>query len=83
MAKINIERAYIEPYDEDDWSILFHVKQGNDKGQIDHIFVGKVDMDRLVPWTYMEDQENGDLWITYSKGREVHWNHIIGDILHD
>lgn len=78
MAKINVERAYIEPYDEDDWSILFHVKQGND-----HIFAGKVDMDRLVDWTYIEEESNGDLRIIYSRNREVQWDHIIGEIIND
>ena len=71
MAKINIERAYIEPYDEDDWSILFHVKQGDD-----HTFVGKVELDRDIPWIHLQTDQNGDLRINNSAGREdTKWDH--------
>jgi hypothetical protein len=79
MAKIHIERAYIEPFDgeEEDFSILIHVKRDND-----HIFAGKVDLDRQIPWIYLDFSKNGDLEINNSAGMEDNkWDHITKYIL--
>ena len=77
MAKIYHDRAYIEPYDENDMEILFHVKQGND-----HIYAGKVELTRMIPYTYME-YEGDDLIVITSGGREPEIDHILGEILND
>jgi len=79
MAKIHIERAYIEPFDEEEpyFDILIHVKQGND-----HIFAAKVDLDRQIPWMHLSNAKNGDLMINNSAGMENDkWDHITKHIL--
>ena len=79
MAKIITERAYIEPTgkNDDSFEILVHIKS-----ESDHIFVGKVYLDREIPWIHLEDVENGDLMINNSTGMEgKKWNHIIHEIL--
>jgi len=82
MALIHIERAYIEPLeqeDEDNFTILIHVKQGND-----HIFAGKVDLDKPMKWLYTINAENGDLIINNSAGMEASkWNHLTKEIIGD
>lgn len=83
LAKIYIERAYIEPFDGEEPNILFHVKQIDDNGYITETYAGKVELDRFIPYTYMEDHENGDLEVITSGGRKPEINHIIGDILYD
>ena len=79
MALIHIERAYIEPFeqeDEDNFTILIHVKQGND-----HIFAGKVDLDKPMKWLYTINSKNGDLIINNSAGMEANkWDHITLEI---
>jgi len=78
MAKIYIERAYIEDFEEDDgYQILLHVKEGND-----HIFVGEVEMTRNISWIHMETNSDGDLLINNSKSMESNkWDHITREIL--
>jgi len=80
MAKIYIERAYIEPYDEEEnCQILFHVKQGNE-----HVFAGKVDIDAPLPWIHLDTAENGDLLINNSAGMEENkWDHITREIVRE
>lgn len=78
MAKIQIERSYIEPYDQDEsHQILIHVKQGND-----HTFAAKVELDRDIPWIHLDTAENGDLLINNSAGMEDNkWDHITREII--
>jgi len=78
MAKIHIERAYIEPSEkEQDFAILIHIKDGND-----HIFAGKVDLDHPIKWIYTENAKNGDLMINNSAGMEANkWDHITQEII--
>ena len=78
MAKIYIERAYIESStEEDNNQILFHVKQGNE-----HVFAGKVELDRNIPWIHLVTADNGDLLINNSAGMEDNkWNHITKEII--
>ena len=78
MAKIYIERAYIEDYDESEsYQILFHVKHGNE-----HTFAGKVELDRDIPWIHLQTAENGDLMINNSAGMEDNkWDHITREIV--
>jgi len=87
MAKIYIERAYIESYDKSDaenshahsHQILFHVKHGED-----HVFAGKVELDRDIPWIHLQTAENGDLLINNSAGMEDNkWDHITKEIVGD
>ncbi len=80
MAKIITERAYIEPMDEDDedsFAILIHIKDENN-----HIYAGKIELDRNIPWIYLDNLENGDLEINNSAGMENNkWDHITHYIL--
>jgi hypothetical protein len=79
MAKIYIERAYIEPFDEETEShqILIHVKQGND-----HHFAGKVELTHNIPWLYTNTAENGDLEINNSAGMEANkWDYLTKEII--
>ena len=79
MAKIHIERAYIEAHDEkeDNFSILIHIKS-----DIDHIYAGKVDLDQQIAWIYMKTAEDGDLLINNSAGMEgKKWDHITKEII--
>lgn len=86
MAKVYIERAYIEDYEEESEShmIVFHVKQTDAEGNVDHIFAGKVELDSNVPWIHLDTAENGDLLINNSAGMEDNkWNHITREIIGD
>ena len=82
MAKIITERAYIEPFGEDEqenFAILIHIKQGDD-----HIYAGKVELDRNIPWIHLENSKNGDLELNNSAGMENNkWDHITEYILGD
>ncbi len=74
MAKILIERAYIEAHDEeqDNFSILLHIKSG-----VEHIFVAKIELSSPKPWILLETNKNGDLILNNSAGMEKHkWDHI-------
>lgn len=85
MAKIQIERAYIEPFGEEDpdnFSILIHIKDTDKDGNIDHIYAGKVELDRQVAWIHLDTAKNGDLEINNSAGMEGNkWDHITKEIL--
>ena len=85
MAKIQIERAYIEPFgeeEEDNFSILIHIKQTDADGKIDHIFAGKVDIDQPIKWLYTESNKDGDLMINNSQSMEAtKWNHLTKEII--
>jgi hypothetical protein len=79
MAKIHIERAYIEPENEehDQFAMLIHIKSG-----IDHIFAGKVDLDAPIKWLHVENAENGDLMINNSAGMEAKkWDYLTQEII--
>ena len=80
MAKIITERAYIEPFGENEqenFAILIHIKCDDD-----HIYAGKVELDRNIPWIHLENTENGDLHIKNSAGMENDkWDHITEYIL--
>ena len=79
MAKIITERAYIEPFgeDEEDFAILIHIKEGNT-----HTYVGKVELDRNIPWIYLENTPDGHLEINNSAGMENNkWDYITEFIL--
>jgi len=79
MAKIHIERAYIEPFDEETEShqILIHVKQGND-----HHFAGKVELTHNIQWLHTYTAENGDLVINNSAGMEANkWDYLTREII--
>lgn len=80
MAKIHIERSYIESYDDDDsHKILVHIKESNN-----HTLVGKVELDRDVSWIHLKTADNGDLLINNSAGMEDNkWNHITREIVGD
>jgi hypothetical protein len=80
MAKVYIERAYIEPYDEEDsHQILIHVKEGNN-----HVLAGKVELTKNVSWIYTNTAENGDLEINNSAGMEdSKWDYLIKEIIGD
>ena len=79
MAKIHIERAYIEPFDEEEpnFDILIHVKHENS-----HTFASKVELDRQIPWMHLANAKNGDLMINNSAGLEENkWEHVTNHIL--
>ena len=81
MAKIHIERAYIEPEneEEDNFSILIHIKR-----DVEHIYVGKVDLDQPIKWLHVENAENGDLMINNSAGMEAKkWDYLTQEIMGD
>jgi hypothetical protein len=79
MAKVHIERAYIEAHDEkeDNFSILIHIKE-----DLDHIYAGKVELNQPKAWIHLQNAENGDLLISNSAGMEgSKWDHITRDII--
>lgn len=82
MAKIYIDRAYIEPYDEEDMDILIHIKQVDQNENIDHIYAGKVELTHNIAWIHMDTADNGDLVINNSAGMEGNkWDHITREII--
>lgn len=78
MAKVYIERAYIEDCEPvDSHRILIHIKENNN-----HIFVGEVNLSRQIPWIHLDTDKNGDLMINNSAGMENNkWDHITKDII--
>jgi len=79
MAKIHIERAYIEPENEehDQFAMLIHIKSG-----LDHIFAGKIDLDAPIKWLHVETAKNGDLMINNSAGMEAKkWDYLTQEII--
>jgi hypothetical protein len=81
MAKIHIERAYIEPENEeqDNFAILIHIKR-----DVEHIYAGKVELDRPIKWLHVENAENGDLLINNSAGMEANkWDYLTKEIIGD
>ena len=84
MAKIYIERAYIEPFgeEEENFSILIHIKQTDADGKIEHIYAGKVELDAPIKWLYTENNKDGDLMINNSQSMEAtKWNHLTQEII--
>jgi hypothetical protein len=74
MAKINIERAYIEPHsdDEDNWSIEISC---ND------ILVAKSPV-KPAKWLYTISNDDGDLVINNSAGMEGNkWDYLTREII--
>jgi len=81
MAKIHIERAYIEPENEEDnnLAILLHIKR-----DVEHIYVGKVELDAPIKWLHVETAENGDLMVNNSAGMEAKkWDYLTKEIIGD
>ena len=82
MAKIYIDRAYIEPFGEDEQEsheILIHIKEGNN-----HIYAGKVELTHNIAWLHTYTAENGDLQINNSAGMEANkWDHITHEIIRE
>jgi hypothetical protein len=79
MAKIHIERAYIEPFEKEEElkQILIHIKQDNK-----HIYAGKVELTHDIAWIHLSTAKNGDLAINNSAGMESNkWEHILKEIL--
>ena len=79
MAKIHIERAYIEPENEEDnnLAILLHIKR-----DVEHIYVGKVELDAPIKWLHVETAENGDLMVNNSAGMEAKkWDYLTEEII--
>ena len=79
MAKIHIERAYIEPEneEEDNFSILIHIKR-----DVEHIYAGKVEVDAPIKWLHVETAENGDLMINNSATMEANkWDYLTQEII--
>lgn len=85
MAKVYIERAYIEDCPpEDSNKIMFHVKQLDANGNPDHILVGEMELATALPWILMGTASNGDLLINNSAGMENNkWNHITKEIVRE
>jgi hypothetical protein len=76
MAKVWIERAYIEPHDEnvDNFSIEISTTDG--------ILLGKVNLDNPKEWLYTMTNEDGDLVINNSAGMEAKkWDHLTKEII--
>jgi len=79
MAKIHIERAYIESENEEDnnLAILLHIKR-----DVEHIYVGKVELDAPIKWLHVETAENGDLMVNNSAGMEAKkWDYLTEEII--
>jgi hypothetical protein len=79
MAKVYIERAYIEAHDDnhDNFSIEVLVKSDG----TEHL-VGKVDLYTPKPWIYLDTNGDGDLIINNSQGMEhIKWDHITYEII--
>jgi hypothetical protein len=78
MAKVWIERAYIEPHDEnvDNFSIEISTNDG--------ILLGKVNLDNPKEWLYTMTNEDGDLVINNSAGMEAKkWDHLTREIIEE
>jgi hypothetical protein len=81
MAKIHIERAYIESENEEEnnFAILIHIKS-----DVEHIYAGKVDIDAPLKWLHVETAKNGDLLINNSAGMEANkWDYLTKEIMGD
>ena len=79
MAKIHIERAYIESENEEDnnLAILLHIKR-----DVEHIYVGKVELDAPIKWLHVKTAENGDLMVNNSAGMEAKkWDYLTEEII--
>ena len=79
MAKVKIERAYIEAHDEkeDNFSITIEIKQNKE-----YILVGKISLSSPKSWLYTMNNEDGDLVINNSAGMEAkRWDYITKEIL--
>jgi len=79
MAKIHIERAYIESENEEDnnLAILLHIKR-----DVEHIYVGKVELDAPIKWLHVENAKNGDLMVNNSAGMEAKkWDYLTEEII--
>jgi hypothetical protein len=75
MAKISIERAYIEPHDENEDNFSIEISYNG-------VLVGKVPLDQPKSWLYTLTNEDGDLVINNSAGIEANkWDHITKEII--
>ena len=78
MAKIWMERCYIDISDEDTdtYSVEIHIKEGKSE-----ILAGRVNMGPR-PWVYIDYNEDGDLILNHSPGMDGNkWDHITREIL--
>jgi hypothetical protein len=79
MAKIKIERAYIEAdeKEQDKFSIMIEIKRDRE-----YILVGTVSLNNPKSWLYTMNNEDGDLVINNSAGMEAKkWDYITKEIL--
>lgn len=74
MAKVYIERAYIEAHDEDIDNHVIEITTGD-------ILIGKVYCPPK-PWLYTFTNDDGDLVINNSAGMEANkWDYLTNEIL--
>jgi len=74
MAKISIERAYIEAHDDDEDNFSIEISCNN-------ILVAKSPLSP-AKWLYTFTNEDGDLVINHSAGMEGNkWDHITKEII--
>jgi hypothetical protein len=79
MAKIKIERAYIEAdeKEQDKFSIMIEIKRDRE-----YILVGTVPLNNPKSWLFTMNNEDGDLVINNSAGMEAKkWDYITKEIL--
>jgi hypothetical protein len=75
MAKIYLERAYIEAQEPDMDNFVIEITYQD-------VLVGKVDLDNPKPWLYTISNDDGDLVINNSAGMEGNkWDHITKEII--
>jgi hypothetical protein len=78
MAQVWIDRAYIEPHDDDIDQYAVEIYINSDKKEI---LAGKVEM-RPRSWVYLEYNEDKDLIINNSPGMEkIKWDLLIYETL--
>lgn len=75
MAKISIERAYIEAHDENADNFAIEIT-------CEDILVGKVNISKPKRWLYTIENEEGDLVINNSKRMEAKkWDYLTQEII--
>ena len=76
MAKISIERAYIEAHDDDEDNFNIELSCNG-------VLVGKSPLNP-AKWLYTITNDDGDLVINHSAGMEGNkWDHITKEIIGD
>lgn len=75
MAKISIERAYIEAHDENADNFAIEIT-------CEDILVGKVNISKPKRWLYTIENEEGDLVINNSRRMEAKkWDYLTQEII--